>query len=167
MSTELTMAGAKVLGRNASRDVERYLRSQKNTIAVLNVEHDEQYQQKVDIDFIWTTKQRTYTVEVKGDRNHATGNFFFETVSNTQLGTEGCFLYTIADLLFYYFVDVKKLYILPMPATRNWFLENIERFPIGYGTTVVNNDKYRSEGRLVPIATVCNEVEGVYVVTLK
>ncbi|MEW6499503.1 MAG: hypothetical protein AB1589_44625, partial [Cyanobacteriota bacterium] len=69
---------------------------------------------------IWATQKGEVLVEVKGDRWNRTNNFFFETHSNLEKGTMGCFLYTEADWLFYYFVNTRLLYKLPMPKTRDW-----------------------------------------------
>ena len=71
------------------------LTSWPRTIAVHNVEHEPAYQ-KLDIDLLWAIldaqeKLRLIPVEVKGDRYDRTGNFFFETVSNADRGTPGCF----------------------------------------------------------------------------
>ena len=52
-------------------------------------------------------------IEIKGDRKHFTGNFFFETVSNLNKNTKGCMLYTESDYVFYYFIDTCDLYLIP------------------------------------------------------
>lgn len=142
------------------------------TRGLTNVEGVPEYQAK-DVDFIWETQRKVYQVELKVDRLHRTGNFFFETLSNSEHGTPGCFLYTEADLFFYYFLEVRHLYILPMPQTRVWFLEQqgspgllrhpSNRFRARDTTTPVRGDAgfYTTRGALVPIKTVLNEVEGV------
>ncbi|MGB5971072.1 MAG: hypothetical protein WBG70_22350, partial [Spirulinaceae cyanobacterium] len=117
--------GAKV-ARQATRDIETWLRSISQTLSVVNVEDDPLYQ-KVDVDLILNTKKGSYKIEIKGDRYHKTGNFFFETHSNQEKETPGCFLYTEADWIFYYFVIPGTLYLLPMPTTRDWFVANITR----------------------------------------
>jgi hypothetical protein len=73
------------------------------------------------------TRRRAYKIEIEGDRWHTTGNFFFETYSNQEKATPGCFLYTQADLVFCYFVEPHLLYILSgasstQPTTRQWAL---------------------------------------------
>ena len=122
----------------AAADVEAWLRLLPNTVGVQNVENDPAFQQR-DIDLIWQTQGAAYEIEVKGDRWDKTGNFFLETHSNEERGTPGCFLYTEANYVFYYFVQTHVLYILPMPETRDWFLEQIDTFrerrtttPVGY-----------------------------------
>jgi hypothetical protein len=109
-----SMSESTDVARRAAQEIEEWLRGLSQTLDVRNVEDDPTYQQ-VDVDLLWTTQKASYRVEIKGDRLHKTGNFFFETVSNAQKGTPGCFLYTEADLLFYYFVEPGHLYILPMP----------------------------------------------------
>ncbi len=151
--------GAKV-ARQATRDIETWLRSISQTLSVVNVEDDPLYQ-KVDVDLILNTKKGSYKIEIKGDRYHKTGNFFFETHSNQEKETPGCFLYTEADWIFYYFVIPGTLYLLPMPTTRDWFVANITRFPERATTTKTGNSFYTTLGRLVPIADVRTEVEKV------
>lgn len=144
----------------AATDIETWLRSKPETVSVHNVESEPAFRQ-IDVDLIWTTHNRSYFVEIKGDRWHTTGNFFFETHSNLEKGTPGCFLYTQADWLFYYFVTPRTLYMLPLPATRDWFVANIDRFRERSTNTRVRDNYYTTLGRLVPISVVVQEVPGV------
>lgn len=138
----------------AATDIEAWLRLLPNTVSVRNVEDDQAFQQR-DIDLIWQTQGGAYEIEVKGDRWDRTGNFFLETHSNEERGTPGCFLYTEADYVFYYFVKTHVLYILPMPETRTWFLTQMDTFRERRTTTPVGRDAYYTTvGRLVPIQTV-------------
>lgn len=134
------------------------------TVAVHNVEENPAYQ-KYDVDLLWTIadgeRLRVIPVEVKGDRYHRTGNFFFETVSNEGKGTAGCFLYTKAEWLFYLFVEVGTLYCLPMWRVRPWFEANLARFRERRTSTPVGRKSYVTVGRLVPIETVLAEVAEV------
>jgi hypothetical protein len=143
-----------------------YLRQRPGTLEVQDVRTDPFFR-TVDVDLLWTWRgtsgeDHTTQLEVKADRWHQTGNFFFETQSNRDKGTPGCFLYTEADYLLYYFVTPRTLYALPMLATREWFLANQERFaeratstPVGLG------EHYVTVGRLVPVAEVLSSVPGV------
>lgn len=156
------------VARRAAADVTHFLETTwPGTVAVHNVEEDPAYQIH-DVDLLWSFvnaegELRIIPVEVKGDRYHRTGNFFFETVSNEGKGTAGCFLYTKAEWLFYYFVEIETLYCLPMYSVRPWFEENVHRFrerrtstPVGGGER-----RYVTVGRLVPIQAVLSEVAGV------
>lgn len=138
----------------ASAEIEAYLRSKKETVNVINVENDKQYQKK-DIDLIWRVnvngKERDVYIEIKGDRYSHTGNFFIETISNREKNTPGCFMYTEADYIFYYFMDTKELNIMPVKKSRDWFIKNIDRFSEKFLSTKVGNGAfYTSAGRLVP-----------------
>lgn len=142
------------IAKQASDDVEKYLRGLKETIDVVNVENDKRFQKK-DIDLLWiymhNDEVHTKKLEVKGDRYSKTGNFFLETNSNIEKGTEGCFMYTEADYIYYYFVDTKELNVIPVKESRKWFIENMERFVEKKLSTKVGVDKfYTSAGRLVP-----------------
>lgn len=155
------------VAQQAATEIEAWLRSLRQTMAVENVEDDPDYQQ-LDVDLLWTTKKRQYKIEIKGDRWHKTGNFFFETHSNKERDTPGCFMYTQADLLFYYFVEPGTLYILPMPKTRKWFARRIDQFEERSTTTPVGqNGRYTTVGRLVPIQTVVDAVGGVKTYQIK
>jgi len=161
MARQITMRDGARVARQAAADVEAWLRAHNETVSVRNVEGNPAYQ-RADVDLVWTTAaQREIKIEIKGDRWHKTGNFFFETHSNQEKGTPGCFLYSQADFLFYYFVIPRVLYILPLPATREWFLANLCRFPERAARTPVGDDYYTTVGRLAPIIQVMREVRGV------
>ena len=74
------------IAKRAAANVTHFLQTVwPQTVAVHNVEDDAAYQAH-DVDLLWTVLEkeqlRVIPVEVKGDRYHRTGNFFFETVSN-------------------------------------------------------------------------------------
>jgi hypothetical protein len=148
------------IAKLAATNIEAWLWSKPETVNVRNIELEPAFQQ-IDVDLIWVTQNSSYKVEIKGDRWHKTGNFFFETHSNKEKGTPGCFIYTQADWLFYYFVSLQTLYMLPMPATRDWFITNINRFQERSTRTSVGISYYTTVGRLVPIAVVMTEVPSV------
>lgn len=135
------------------------------------MEHDPTYQRQ-DIDLIWTRflpddSLKICTIEVKGDRYYQTGNYFFETVSNEGKNTPGCFLYTRADYIFYYFVAERELHILPMPATRTWFLAHLNNFrERKTATPVAPGEAYVTVGRLVPRSVVQAAVPGVRILKI-
>ena len=153
-----SMADGLSVARQAAAVITAWLLSQPATLAVQNVEADPNYQ-RVDVDLLWQTRSKTAKIEIKGDRLHRTGNFFFETHSNREKGTPGCFLYTEADYIFYYFVTPRMLYILPMPQTRDWFLIHVERFRERVTRTPVGREYYSTVGRLVPIHEVLHAVQ--------
>ena len=146
----------------AALEVSSWLQSLSETVSVKNVENDREYQKK-DIDLLWTFKKDekivTRTVEIKADRYYNTGNYFFETVSNAGKGTPGCFMYSEADFLFYYFIEVRELHIIALSLVRRWFKEEIERFQERkLFTKVGNGATYGSVGRLVPRRTLAEEL---------
>lgn len=154
------------IAKRAATDVVHFLQTVwSQTVAVHNVEEEAAYQVH-DVDLLWTVLEkerlRVIPVEVKGDRYHRTGNFFFETVSNESKGTPGCFLYTKADWLFYYFLEIGRLYCLPMGKVRPWFIRSMSRFKEQRTSTpTLNGESYVTIGRLVPITAVLAEVEGI------
>jgi len=156
-----SMDEASGVARQATADLTKWLQSLPETLQLQNVENDPNYQH-IDVDLLLTNTNGTYQLEIKGDRWHTTGNFFFETHSNKEKNTPGCFIYTQANYLLYYFITPRTLYILPIPETRHWFTTNINRFPERSTTTPVRGGgHYTTVGRLVPIETVIQEVPGV------
>jgi len=103
MLKRATMQARVSIAEQAAKDIEAWLRSKKISIEVLNVENDEKYQ-AADVDLLWKTTLGDKTIEIKGDTYHRTGNFFLETHSNKERNTPGCFMYTEADFVYYYFV---------------------------------------------------------------
>lgn len=167
-ATAYSFETASRVAARGMRLIEAWLWSLPQTVGTENVEADPHYQ-KGDIDLLWFTERcpRGYSVEVKVDRFHHTGNFFFETHSNVERGTPGCFLYTEAALLFYLFVETRLLYILPMPATRDWFVERMEHYPVRDTRTPIGGGRfYTTRGRLVPRDEVMHSVAGARVVSL-
>jgi hypothetical protein len=146
-------------GDIAIKDIAAWLDKLSVTLKVDNVELDKEYQ-KLDIDLIWHRQGlNKLFIEVKGDNYNTTGNYFFETISNASKGTQGCFLYTQADYLFYYFIYTRKLHILEIEPVRYWFNYNQSRFMSKFpSTTLQNGELYCSEGKIVPIHIVKREV---------
>ena len=95
------------IGDEGMSIVRHFLETHPSHINFFNVEKDKAYQ-NVDIDFLWTYWNNGQpiqsTCELKTD-TYKTQNFFFETHSNLTKGTPGCFMYTEAKFLFYYFIN--------------------------------------------------------------
>ncbi len=160
-----SMAEASAVEQEALDAIVPYLAGRPGTVEVRDVRADPDCR-AADVDLLWIVEteggqRREVKLEVKADRWHKTGNFFFETVSNEAKGTPGCFLYSEADYLLYYFVTPRTLYILPLPATRDWFLAHEARFEERRTTTPVGpGEQYVTVGRLVPIDEVMAHAAG-------
>jgi hypothetical protein len=168
-----SMRDTNAVARDAARVISRHLRSQPHTILVKNVERDPFYQ-RIDVDLVWRVRLepagvRNIRIEIKADRLDSTGNFFFETWSNRELGTPGCFLYTEAEYLYYYFTEPGKLYVLPVACVRPWFVQHINEFIERDTTTTISGGAghYTTVGRLVPISRLLSDVDGVEIWPLK
>ncbi len=168
-----TMRDTNAVARDAARIITRHLRAHPDTILVKNVERDPFYQ-RIDVDLVWRIRVppigiRNIRIEIKADRLDTTGNFFFETWSNREQGTPGCFLYTEAEYLYYYFMETGKLYVLPTATVRPWFVQHLNEFIERDTTTTINGGSghYTTVGRLVPISRVLGEVDGVEIWPLK
>lgn len=153
----------------ASSEIEEYLRGVDGVYDVINVEDVEEFRiQDVDLLVFINQNNKNYCkkVEIKGDTMYNTGNYFFETISNKSRGTLGCFLYTEADYIYYYYVKEKELHVLPTKRVREWFLANQNRFPKRSASTPVGSDYYVTEGRIVPRNIVKKEVSGVNIIKI-
>lgn len=165
------MGGASKVAEEAAAAVEALLWRHARTLQVYNVEDDPAYREK-DIDILWKLtlddgSAKTVSIEVKGDRWYKTGNYFLETISNEGKATPGCFMYTEADYVYYYFVEEKELHVLPMPASREWFKQKIHCFKEKKTSTPIRDGGfYVTVGRLVPRSLLLEEVAGVKVLRL-
>ena len=119
---------------------------------VLDVRNDKTYRKK-DIDFVIDVKSLLkYTIELKSDdKISSTGNFFFETISNSVRSTLGCFMMSQADFFYYYDTKGDKLYIFDLQRLRNWFIKNMDKFSRVVTSTKDATGKYlyKSYGRIV------------------
>lgn len=148
--------------------VVEYLLEQPETI---EVQPADEYQQRIqDIDLLWKRAYRGEanwkTIEVKVDTQaHKTGNFVFETISNKQAKTIGCFLKSEADYLYYLFAGAGVLWRMPFGVARDWFLREIkanpERFRIVEPSTPASNGRkgYTSEAYLIPVSALRRGLE--------
>lgn len=145
---------ANKISKNGINDITEFIKQNPKTIEIINVEKDILFQ-KQDVDLIWklliNNKPKRVKIEVKIDRYHQTGNYFFETISNSKKQTLGCFLYTCADYIFYYFLKIKELHILKTNLVRVWFLKNQNNFKtISTQTCKTGKVLYKTIGKLVP-----------------
>jgi len=143
------MKDASATADEGTAHIVNYLKSRTDYVDCENVEGIKEYQLK-DIDLIWHRDNwKTYSVEIKVDNYHHTGNYFFETISNVGKKTPGCFMYSEADFLFYYFLKERELHVMPLKKVREWFIDNQDDFAIAKTSTSVNGSKYYTQGCLV------------------
>ncbi len=145
------MKDASETARIGTEHIVSYLQTQSTTVHIKNVEDDEEYRHK-DIDLIWTREfkgvRKQVLIEIKVDNYYETGNYFFETLSNVEKNTPGCFMYSEADYFFYYFMH-REIHVIDLAAARAWFVQNINHFPRKRTTTPVGQGFYHTEGCLV------------------
>lgn len=158
MPNQYTMNATSQIAAEGTLHITSWLETFEEVERVENVENNPDFQE-IDVDLIvHFTDGKTHKIEIKVDRYARTGNFFFETISNHERNTQGCFMYTQADSLFYYFIEIRKLYSLKMPEIREWFQRNQERFQERQVQTPVGNgNSYTTIGKLVPIQVVLQE----------
>jgi hypothetical protein len=144
---------------------ERFLNTLPQTERVVNVEKDPTFQE-ADIDLLWKNKSgNTYKIEIKGDNCFHTGNFFFETISNMNKGTQGCFMKTECDFMFYLFMPQQILFILPMPMTRDWFKLNIDKGKVKHLQNIGPNGEvwFETRGYVIPRKYIIKELSPIVI----
>lgn len=119
------------IGENVARFI---LESSSKIRAIIDCSNDSYFQQR-DIDYLAERKDgRILKCEVKTDRlAHRTGNIVWE---KTTCGNIGCLEKTIADIIFYYLSENKKMYIFaPSPVRRYIAKTQPEVIKMGDGAT--------------------------------
>ena len=81
--------------------------------------------QKQDVDFIVGFGQDDVKFEVKNDtRIASTRNIFFETMSNVDYATDGCFNKTKADVMVIVSESERRLYMISSDSLKRFVEEN-------------------------------------------
>ncbi len=119
---------------------------------VHDVQNDPRFQHR-GVDLLWErADQQVLGVEVKGDRQgHRRGNYFFELISNAEKDSPGCFLYSIADVLVYVFLDAREVHALELKTVREWFVPRAKEYPLKTTKTRTGAILYTTVGAIVPI----------------
>lgn len=116
-----------VIGEQGESIIEKYLKSLPHIKSIQCVRNVFKYRQ-ADIDFLVKLKNdKKVSIEVKTD-TYKTGNMYYETKSCIEENTLGCFEKTEADFIFYYFIELDRLYIFKTKELRNWVRQEIVRF---------------------------------------
>lgn len=154
------------LGENI---VEKYLNKLGNVKKVESVKDIRAYQ-KEDIDFIvHLANGKKVSVEVKSD-SYKSGNLYYETKSCVEFNTLGCFEKTKADYIFYYFLNLKVLYIFKTKKFRSWVHKEIMEHNYNsqnskirkkevFNRTRNNEDIYTSQGYTIPLRYIESELK--------
>ncbi|MBI3181789.1 MAG: hypothetical protein HYZ28_06565 [Myxococcales bacterium] len=125
-----------------------------------DVQEDPRFQHR-GVDLLWERSSGAVVgVEVKGDRQGRRGNYFLELISNLEKDTPGCFLYSVADLLLYVFLERREVHELPLAKLREWFLQRAKQFPLKATRTRTGKSCYTTVGAVVPVRKVLAEVPG-------
>lgn len=141
--------------------VENYLLKLPNVVRVESVKDIKKYQED-DIDFIVHFKNgKKSSIEVKCD-SYKSGNLYYETKSCAEYNTVGCLEKTKADYIFYYFLNLKILYIFKTNEFRDWVRDEIKKHYINpeisrltpkkvYNKSFNQTDTYTSLGYTIPL----------------
>ena len=132
-----------------------YLEKSPNVRKIIDV-RDSKLHQEIDVDLLVKMNSgQELKIEVKTD-TYTSGNIYYETMSALETGSIGCFEKTEADYMFYFFMNLKTLYILKMDEYRKWFNDKKELFDIlGYQkrpkNSRYNGSTYTSVGYAFPV----------------
>jgi len=121
---------SKAAGDKGEKILIKFLNKQDKIKRVVDLSNKKQYQDKdIDLGLVRVgenNEEIKETAEIKTDsRSNDTGNVFFETHSNLEANTLGCFLKTEADWLLYYCVNENFVYAARMKDLKPWFLKNL------------------------------------------
>lgn len=148
---------SKAYGKRGENFIYQYLMNRPDIINIWDVRADPFYQDK-DVDFITENEAGAkHFIEVKTD-SYVSGNLFYETISSIlSPGDDGCMNKTHADTLFYFYPNLKRLYIFDMRSFHSVMTELLDWFEAkGYGRRVANinmkgNGTFKSKGYIVPL----------------
>ena len=149
-----TMRGVQGAANRAVYLARHYLDWKAPGGRIHDVQVDPRFQHR-GVDLLWEVEGvPVLGVEVKGDRQGRRQNYFFELISNLEKNTPGCFLYSMADVLLYVFLERLEIHHLPLAETRAWFLERAATFPLRHTHTRTGPERYTTVGAVVPIRQV-------------
>lgn len=144
-----------ILGEQGEEIIVNHIKENKNTKSIIDVRNDKEYQ-KIDVDIVINhINNNSYYGEIKTD-SYKSGNIFYETISAQEVNSLGCMDKTKADFLFYYFINMNKLYTLNMKKYNEWFNKNKSYFDKqGYRKALKNSryngSTYSSIGYAIPL----------------
>jgi len=117
-------------------------------------ECDSLWLQKIVGDFIVQVEGRKRGIELKAEAKF-TSNLFLEVWSNLPELTPGWMVTSRAHWLFYFFLDTKTLYVIPMRELQAWAFGIGQKEGRIYDFKEVAQTKYQqinmTKGRLVPL----------------
>lgn len=150
-----------VLGEEGEKIVMTHIKNNANTKNIIDVRGDKKYQ-NMDVDVLINhINDNVYLGEIKTD-SYKSGNIFYETISAQEVNSEGCMDKTEADFLFYYFINMNKLYTINMKLYREWFDSLNDYFDEqGYRKSLsnkrYNGGTYSTIGYAIPLVLLDNK----------
>ena len=142
-------------GKQGEDYIWNYLQNQQSIHKLWDVRSNPLYQ-RMDIDFISEDidGKRNY-IEVKTD-SYTSGNIYYEVQSSAN--SDGCMHKTKADTLYYFYPNMKQLYIFELNKFRDFIEFSLDWFDYkGYKKSVKNSSGngdsiYISVGYAIPLS---------------
>lgn len=118
---------------------------------ITDVRKIQEYQVQ-DIDYICSSVDDSWSVDVKTDRCYRTGNYFFEIAANIELDKQGWAYTSAADyiLIVYDTGADYELHVISMDKLRQWLQKNGDKCKIITNSTRRENGTiYHSQGIII------------------
>ena len=145
------------IGKRGERIFTDFLR--RHGYSFTDVSDDREYQRQ-DVDVLIESKKTAGTkipAEVKNDTMiHKTGNIFFETMSNVDYATDGCFQKTKADIMAIVSEPEKSIYLVDAQFLKKYVTENAKS--LRFISRVPGSN---SCGYLIPVRNISDRVKKV------
>jgi hypothetical protein len=141
-------------GEVGEKVVREYLEQNPDTKQVIDVVDNFQYQ-RIGVDFLWRLPSKLYKVEVKTSF-YSNLTLFVELWNSYEKRRKGWFTRSQADLLFYYFPRLGKLFCIPLDEFRQIKIDDYEDVTV---TQTESGEPATKIAKLVPIKDVrkiCN-----------
>lgn len=135
-----------------------FLRKSPTVLEIVDTSNIKDYW-KMGVDLIIKYQKKENLIEVKVEQSSQTGNFYIETISNNTKRSQGWLYTTQSNYIYYYFLDTKELHVLHVEKFREWFNNNMNRFPAVSVKTHVGTGFYYSIGKLVNRDLVKSELD--------
>lgn len=142
------------IASQAALEITQFLVNRNKVIDVFNTEENKRFQ-KYGSDLLCSKHDKdkivTNSIEIKGDTHSYSPNYFIEVIGNDVKGTPGGMIYTKADYVFYYFINIKELHVIDRVSLQEWIKNNGQALEYRDVRTVDNNNNflYNTVGALV------------------
>jgi hypothetical protein len=155
-----TWGEASSIGAKAAKLAIEYFQAHGFQVADLQ---EDRFWQRLDVDL---SVEDFGLVEVKAN-TYDDAAIFIETVRNAEAGRPGWAVWTQADYVLFFRAVMGNALLFPVDTFREWVIRRVKDFPhkVTYTHTNALGTAYHSEGHIVPVQILLEEVEGAQYLT--